>query len=94
MIQKNIHKIFIPQKVFIFLKTQINIEFQDFEHSKMVRAYEYMKISEYPRWGGGYYHSVEQFGSGSGPTFSWVLAGSKLFSKVIIKHFFKCLWQN
>ena len=46
--QKNIHKIFIPQKIFIFLKTQRNIEIQNFEPPKMVRAYVCVKISEYP----------------------------------------------
>ena len=37
-----------PQKIFIFLKTQNNIEIQNFEAQKMVRAYVYVKISEYP----------------------------------------------
>ena len=46
--QKNIHKIFIPQKIFIFLKTPKNIEIQNFEPKKMDRAYVCMKISEYP----------------------------------------------
>ena len=37
-----------PQKIFIFLKTKKNIEIQNFEPKKMVRAYVYVKISEYP----------------------------------------------
>ena len=37
-------------KIFIFLKTQKNIEIQNFEPPKMVRAYVYVKISEYPPW--------------------------------------------
>ena len=41
MTQKNIH----------FLKTQKNIEIQNFEPQKMGRAYVCVKISEYPRWG-------------------------------------------
>ena len=49
--QKNIHKVFIPKKIFIFLKTQKNIEIQNFEPKKMDRAYVCMKISEYPPWG-------------------------------------------
>ena len=48
MTQKNIHKILIPQKLFIFLKTQKNIEIQNFEPQKMDRAYVCVKISEYP----------------------------------------------
>ena len=44
--KKNIHKIFIPQKMFIFLKTQKNIEIQNFEPKKMGRAYVCVKISE------------------------------------------------
>ena len=48
--QKNIHKIFIPKKIFIFLKTQKNIEIQNFEPKKLDRAYICMKISEYPPW--------------------------------------------
>ena len=48
MTPKNIHKIFIPQKIFSFLKTQKNIEIQNFEPKKMDRAYVCMKISEYP----------------------------------------------
>ena len=50
--QKNIHKIFIPQKIFIFLKTPKNNEIQNFEPKKLTGAYLYMKISEYPPWGG------------------------------------------
>ena len=45
--QNNIHKIFIPQKIFIFLKTPKNIEIQNFEPQKMTRVYVCMKISEY-----------------------------------------------
>ena len=37
-----------PQKMFIFLKTQKNIEIQNFEPKKMGRAYVCVKISEYP----------------------------------------------
>ena len=44
---KNIHKIFISQKIFIFLKTPKNIEMQNFEPQKMARAYVSVKISEY-----------------------------------------------
>ena len=40
-----------PQKIFIFLKTPKNIEIQNFEPKKMVRAYVCVKISEYPPWG-------------------------------------------
>ena len=55
--QKNIHKIFIPPKIFIFLKPQKNnIEIQNFEPPKIARAYVCVKISEYPPplgvWGG------------------------------------------
>ena len=46
--KKNIHKIFIPKKIFIFLKAPKNIEIQNFEPKKMDRAYVCMKISEYP----------------------------------------------
>ena len=48
MTPKNIHKIFIPQKIFIFLKTTKNIEIQNFEPPKMTQANACMKISEYP----------------------------------------------
>ena len=37
-----------PKKIFIFLKTQKNIEIQNFEPKKMGRAYVCVKISEYP----------------------------------------------
>ena len=37
-----------PKKVFIFLKTQKNIEIQNYEPKKMGRAYVCVKISEYP----------------------------------------------
>ena len=37
-----------PQKIFIFLKTQNNIETQNFELQKLARAYVCVKISEYP----------------------------------------------
>ena len=42
-----------PKKIFIFLKTQKNIEIQNFEPKKMGRAYVCVKISEYPPppWG-------------------------------------------
>ena len=45
---KYIHKIFIPPKILIFLKTPKNIEIQNFEPPKMTRAYVCMKILEYP----------------------------------------------
>ena len=48
MTPKNIHKIFIPSKIFIFLKIPKNIEIQNFEIKKMTRTYVCMKISEYP----------------------------------------------
>ena len=38
---------FIPQKIFIFLKTPKNIEIQKFEPQKITRAYVCIKISEY-----------------------------------------------
>ena len=44
---KNIHKIFIPPKIFIFLKTPKNIEIHNFESQKIARAYVCVKISEY-----------------------------------------------
>ena len=37
-----------PKKIFIFLKTQKNIEIQNFEPKKMGRAYVCVKIPEYP----------------------------------------------
>ena len=46
--KKNIHKIFKQKKNSIFLKTQNNIEIQNFEPQKMARAYACMKKSEYP----------------------------------------------
>ena len=46
--QINIHKIFISQKIFIFLKTPKNIEIKSFEPQKLTRAYVCIKISEYP----------------------------------------------
>ena len=46
--KKNILKIFIPPKIFIFLKTPKNIEIQNFEPQKIARAYVCVKISEYP----------------------------------------------
>ena len=45
---KNIHKIFIPPKIFIFLKPPKNIEIQYFVPKKIARAYVCVKISEYP----------------------------------------------
>ena len=45
---QNILKIFIPQTIFIFLKTQTNIEIQNFEPQKIAWAYVCVKISEYP----------------------------------------------
>ena len=52
--KKNIHKILVPQKMFIFLETPKNIEIQNFEPKKMDRAYVCVKISEYPPLGGHY----------------------------------------
>ena len=46
--QKKSTKSSYPTKNLIFLKTQKNIEFQNFEPQKMGRAYVCMKISEYP----------------------------------------------
>ena len=47
-----IHKIFIPPKIFIFLKTQKYIEIQNFEpkkkKKKIARAYVCVKKTEYP----------------------------------------------
>ena len=39
---------FYSPKIFIFLKTQKNIEIQKFDPKKMDRAYVCIKISEYP----------------------------------------------
>ena len=39
MTPKNIHKIFIPQKIFIFLETPKMLKFKIFEPKKMTRAY-------------------------------------------------------
>ena len=39
---------FIPKKFLFFLKTQKNIEIQNFEPQKMDQAYVCMKISEDP----------------------------------------------
>ena len=47
---KNIHIIFIPQKIFIFLKTPKNIEIQNFEPPKngqSLRMYENIRV---PPW--------------------------------------------
>ena len=44
-----------PKKIFIFLKTPKNIEIQNFDPRKMVRAYVCAKISEYPPWGRTYH---------------------------------------
>ena len=46
---QNIHKIFIPEQIFIFLKHPKNIEIKDFEPQKMAQAYVCVKIS--PPWG-------------------------------------------
>ena len=40
-----------PPKIFIFLKTQKNIEIKNFEPQKIARAYVCVKISEYPPGG-------------------------------------------
>ena len=42
---QNVHT---QKKIFIFLKTQKNIEIQKFDPKKMDRAYVSMNISEYP----------------------------------------------
>ena len=48
--KKKSTKSLYPKKIFIILKTQKNIEIQNFEPKKMGRAYVYVKISEYPPW--------------------------------------------
>ena len=53
---QNLHT---PKKIFIFLKTQKNIEIQNFEPKKMGRAYVCVKISEYPPWGVAKVHRVK-----------------------------------
>ena len=48
---KNIHKIFIPQKIFIFLKTPQKIETQNFEPQKndrSLRIYENIRVPPPP----------------------------------------------
>ena len=46
---KNIHNcIIVPPKIYIFLKTLKNIHIKNFKPSKMVWAYVFIKISEYP----------------------------------------------
>ena len=53
MTPKNNHKIFIPQKIFVFLtppppkEKKKYIEIQNFEPLKRTQAYVCMKISEY-----------------------------------------------
>ena len=48
MTQKKYPQNFHTPKIFIFLKTQKNIEIQKFDPKKSGRAYVCMKISEYP----------------------------------------------
>ena len=48
MTHKNIQKIFMPPKIFIFSENPKNIEIQNFEPKKITRAYIRMKISKYP----------------------------------------------
>ena len=50
MTAKNIHKICIPKKYSFFWKPPKNIEIQDFEPPKMLRAYVhvFVKIPELP----------------------------------------------
>ena len=53
MTQNNIHKIFIPQKIFIFLKTNKNIEIQKFDpppkkNDPILRMYEYIRVHPPP----------------------------------------------
>ena len=47
---KNIDKIFIPQKIFIFLKTPKNIEIQNFEpkNDPSLRMYENVRVPPPP----------------------------------------------
>ena len=47
MTPKNIHKIYVPPKIFIMPKTPKNIDIQNFD-KKMTQAYVCMNISEYP----------------------------------------------
>ena len=47
--QKNIHKIFIPPKIFIVLKTPKNIEIQIFEPKKISRLRMYKNV-RVPPW--------------------------------------------
>ena len=53
MTLKNIHNIFIPPKLFIFLKTPKTLKIKISNPLKMARAYVCMKISENPPppWG-------------------------------------------
>ena len=46
--KKNPQNLHTPQKYTFFSKTQKNIEIQNFEPKKTARAYECVKISEYP----------------------------------------------
>ena len=53
MTPKNIHKIFIPQKIVIFLKTKNNIEIQNFEPKNIdlsLRMYENIRIPPPTPW--------------------------------------------
>ena len=45
---KNIHKIFIPQKILIFLKIQKNIEMHNFEPPKMFESTYVWKYQSTP----------------------------------------------
>ena len=49
-----------PPKIFIFLKTQKNIEIQSFEPQKIGRAYVCVKISEYPPPPLGYHPAPQE----------------------------------
>ena len=49
--KKNIHKIFIPKRIFIFLKTQEDIDIQNLEPQKIspsLCTYENIKVSPTP----------------------------------------------
>ena len=54
-------QIFIPPKIFVFLKTPKNIEIQNFDPQKMTRAYICMKISEYLPGGKSALQAVVRF---------------------------------
>ena len=63
---------FHTQKIYIFLKTQKNIEIQKFDPKKMDQAYVCMKISEYPPWG-----LSRPLGAVAGYSQLWLMSGSQ-----------------